>query len=169
MAKQRPKQVSEMSDEELLGFKEQGAEEEATPFEMVKPFKKAAIANAGMEGSAPGNALDAMLPDSPMALAGQASRGIKGIGKFMGALPKAAGASKAPSVLGSTQKFGKDAPVQAGADTLGYGHNPLPVMGQISEETAKTIDYKKMGGASAAEPMWKQKLREQGKLVIRKK
>lgn len=168
------KQVSEMSDEELLGYDEPGLEEETSPIEMVKPFKKAAIANADLEDTAAGNALDFVVPDSPLLVVGKAQRGMKGLGKLMGAMPKAErAATESNAVTRATSKFARDNAVQKGEGLLGYGHNPLPVAGQISEETARTYvkgvgDASKLGKTIAEEPMWKKKLRESGKLIIRK-
>lgn len=165
--KKRAKQVSEMSDEELLGFSEPGLEEEVGPVDMIKPFKKAAIAKAGMEGTPTGNALDLAVPDSPLILANQAGSAMKGIGKFMGMMPKAgkvAAASKVGDEVRAARKLGEEASVAGNLENSALHYTDTsPGLRDVFQENATKASYKPGMGATgdlmhADVPNWKKKL-----------
>jgi hypothetical protein len=161
MAKLRqPKQISEMSDEELKQYKEGGLESEG-PADVIKPYKEKAAGDLEGQGhDILANVLRAAVPDSPFELRpSAAAMGKMGLRRAV--------ANKVEEEKSAFSKLRRQGVDEAGNRTLDYGK-----MNRYTPETqaaanasarakvpvAETLDYKNLGAAPKQEPMWKQKL-----------
>jgi hypothetical protein len=154
LRKPAPKQVSEMSDEELAHFKEEGAHEQgfAETAEDALTQGRDQL-NAGLGGDVKMGSL----PISKFEMEAE-----KMVGLRPSAIEKAEMPATEKAIFNETRKFGNNATMQSSPGELSYGHNTRPITNQINDETARTINYKALGDVPEQMPMWKQRMIKEG-------